>query len=83
VTDRTALEARVKELLVELAPEFEVDEIASDEDLREQLDIDSMDLHQLATRLYEVYGVDVPEAERAELTTVDRIVGWLAARDVG
>ncbi|MCB9694227.1 MAG: acyl carrier protein [Alphaproteobacteria bacterium] len=73
------MEARVRELLVDLAPEFEADAIDPDEDLRQQLDIDSMDLHQLATSLFEVYGVDIPESERADLVTLRAIVDWLDA----
>ncbi|MCB9672167.1 MAG: acyl carrier protein [Alphaproteobacteria bacterium] len=76
---RTEMEARVRELLVDLAPEFEADAIDPDEDLRQQLDIDSMDLHQLATSLFEVYGVDIPESERADLVTLRAIVDWLDA----
>ncbi len=74
-----AITQQLLELLVELAPEFETSEIAHDEDLREQLDIDSMDLHQLAARIYEVFGVDIPEAERVELTTVERCVAYIGA----
>ncbi len=77
---RDQVEAKVRELLVDLAPEFEASEIDPDEDLREQLDIDSMDLHQLAGTLYETYGVDIPEADRAGLTTVNTITGYVALR---
>ena len=80
---RTEMEARVRELLVDLAPEFEADAIDPDEDLRQQLDIDSMDLHQLATSLFEVYGVDIPESERADLVTLRAIVDWLDAHVSG
>jgi acyl carrier protein len=77
---RDQVEAKVRELLVDLAPEFEASEIDPDEDLREQLDIDSMDLHQLAGTLYETYGVDIPEADRAGLTTVNTITDYVALR---
>lgn len=73
------LQGQVLELLVEIAPAFTVDNIDIESDLREQLDIDSMDIHQLASRIYETFGVDVPEAERAELTTVRRCVAYLEA----
>ncbi|TNE88523.1 MAG: acyl carrier protein [Deltaproteobacteria bacterium] len=74
-----AIQTTVLDLLVELAPEFEAGDIDLDEDLRDQLDIDSMDIHQLATRLYETFGVDVPESDRAELTTVRRCVAYIAS----
>lgn len=70
---------KLLDLLVELAPEFAPEDIAPDEDLREQLDIDSMDLHQLAGRIYEVFGVDIPEQDRADLTTLDRICAYVVA----
>lgn len=77
---REELDAHVRELLVDLAPEFAPDEIDADEDLREQLDIDSMDLHQLAAALYESTGIDIPESERADLVTLRRIVDWVGSR---
>jgi acyl carrier protein len=76
---RDQIQQQLLELLVELAPEYEAGEISIDEDLREELDIDSMDLHQLASRIYEVFGVDIPEAERVELTTVRSCVDYLVA----
>ncbi len=80
--NRDELDAKVRTLLVDLAPEFEAEEIEPDEDLREQLDIDSMDLHQLAGTLYETYQVDIPESERAGLTTLRSIVDWVLPRIV-
>jgi acyl carrier protein len=77
--ERTDIHANILDLLVDLAPEFTADEIVPDEDLREQLDIDSMDLHQLSGRVYEVFGVDIPEEDRAGLTTVDSIVAYVVA----
>jgi acyl carrier protein len=76
VTDPLAQQV-LQILTTRIAPEFEIEEIDVDEDLREQLDIDSMDLVQLATALYEVFGIDVPEADRIELTTVTRCVAYL------
>jgi acyl carrier protein len=77
--ERTDIQAKVLDLLVDLAPEFTADEIVPDEDLREQLDIDSMDLHQLSGRLYTEFSIDIPEEDRAGLTTVDTIVAYVVA----
>lgn len=73
------IRSRILALLAEIAPEVPSDEVDPDADLRDQLDIDSMDLHHLAGRIFEEFGVDVPEADRAELTTVRRCAAYVQA----
>jgi len=48
--------------------------------LREQLDLDSMDVLRLAQALHARLGIDVPELDYPELDTVERALTYLAAR---
>lgn len=63
-----------------IAPEVEGDTLRADQPLREQVDLDSMDWLNVIVGLHERFGVDIPEADYARLTTLDAIVAYLAAR---
>ena len=72
------------ELLVKLihriAPEVELDEVDRSAPLQDEIDLDSMDFLNVMTALHEETGIDVPERDYAELSTVDRFVDYVAAR---
>ena len=65
-------------ILGEIAPEADTSRIRSDQNLREQLDIDSMDFLNVVTALHKELGVDVPEADYGKLATLDRAIDYLA-----
>jgi len=52
-------------------------------ELREQLDLDSMDFLNFAIGLNKAFGVDIPEADYRKLATLEGCVGYLAARTGG
>jgi acyl carrier protein len=63
-----------------IAPEVEPDGLAADRPLRTQIDLDSMDWLNVILALDQRFGVPIPEADYAQLTTLDAIVQYLAAR---
>jgi acyl carrier protein len=63
-----------------IAPEAELAEIDPGVDLREQIDIDSMDLMNFMVAIHETTGVDIPEVDYPKLATVDGCVEYLCAR---
>ena len=70
----------VVEAIKAIAPEVEEGELAADRSLREQVDLDSMDWLNVLVGLHERFGVDIPEADYAKLTTLNAIVGYLSGR---
>jgi acyl carrier protein len=75
------LRAEVLAALAQIAPELE-DELATlpdDAPLREQLDLDSLDVQNLVAALHERLGVDVPERDYGKLDTLGATVAYLAA----
>ena len=80
----TAAELRAKVLaaLGEIAPEAALDRLAGDAELREELDLDSMDFLRFVQQLAAATGVEVPEADYAKLATLDECVAYLAERSV-
>ncbi len=66
------------EILSDLAPEADPATLAGDADLREELDLDSMDFMNFVVALHERTGIDIPEADYGELRTRDGAVAYLA-----
>jgi acyl carrier protein len=74
------IRAVVQEELGNIAPEMDVGAIDSSADLREALDIDSMDFLNFITAIHRRLGVNVPEVDYPKLTTLDGAVAYLAAK---
>lgn len=69
----------IKQILI-IAPDLEYDDIPSDENLQNALEIDSYDFLHLLTALYEQLGVEVPEADYGKVDTLNRMVEYFAKR---
>lgn len=76
---RDELRATVLGVLGEVAPEADLAALRPDLPLRDQLDIDSMDLLNFVIGLHRTLGVDIPEADYPRLTTLDACIDYLAA----
>lgn len=72
----------VLRVLGQVAPEVDLGSVDPGEDLRDQLDLDSMDVLNLAIGLFQATGVQVPERDYARIVTVDGCVDYLAPRMV-
>ena len=75
--DRESLRDLVLRVLGEVAPEADAAAVAGDLDLREELELDSMDILNLAIGLYQATGVEVPERDYAQIVTIDGCVDYL------
>lgn len=74
------IKALVMSELKKLAPEVETDQIDPAVDLREQIDLDSMDMLNLMVAIHEATGVDIPEADYPQMATLNGCVTYLRAR---
>ncbi len=70
----------VLDALSDVAPELERDKIDPRADLRNQLDLDSMDFLNFVVGLHKALGVDIPEADYRKIATLDGCVAYLAAK---
>ena len=64
--------------LSNIAPETDAATIDPEDDLREALDIDSLDFLNFLAGLHARLGVNVPESDYAKLLTLDGAVAYLA-----
>ena len=69
--------------LGDVAPEADLAHLDPRADLREQLEIDSMDLLNFAIGVHARTGVEIPESDYSKLANLDSAVAYLAARLAG
>jgi acyl carrier protein len=77
---REDVAAAVRSILGGIAPEVDLALVRPDADLREELDIDSMDFLRFVVQLHERLGVDVPEADYPRVRTLEGCVAYLEGR---
>jgi acyl carrier protein len=75
---RDDLRAAIIEEIGNVAPEAHAASVAEDADLREALDLDSMDIFNLVVALSKRLGVDIPDADAGRLVTLRGAVDYLA-----
>lgn len=77
---RDEIAAVVRSILGGIAPEVDLGRVKPDADLRDELDIDSMDFLRFVVGLHERLGVEIPEADYPRIRTLDACVAYLAER---
>ena len=77
---RDEIRQAVIEGLGNIAPETDPASIAEDADVRDALDIDSMDFLNFVIGLHQRLQVNIPEADYPKLLTVGGATSYLAAR---
>lgn len=70
--------ALLAEILGGIAPEADLATVPPDADLREALDLDSIDFMNVITALHERTGRPIPEADYPHLVTQDGMVAYFA-----
>jgi acyl carrier protein len=76
----TEIRQAIFDALHQIAPEADPQQIRADENLREALDIDSFDFLNVLIGLHERLGVEIPEADYGQLTTLSGIVQYLSRK---
>lgn len=74
------IRGEILRILRNIAPEIDLAAIKPDRNLREQLDLDSMDLLTFVTAIDRELHVAVPESDYRSLSTIDGCVRYLAGR---
>jgi acyl carrier protein len=78
--DRDQARAAFADALAQIAPECDLSAVDPSGDLREQLDLDSMDFLSLVALLEERHGVRLPEDDYPAFDTLDGALDLLVAR---
>lgn len=65
--------------LGQIAPEADLSQLKPNLRIRDQLDVDSMDLLNFVIGLHQQLQVDIPEADYSKLATLDGCIDYLAS----
>jgi acyl carrier protein len=70
----------VQEELNNIAPEADIASVNPKADLREAVDIDSMDFLNFITAVHHRLGIDIPEIDYPKLVTLDGAYAYIEAK---
>ncbi|HUZ91856.1 MAG TPA: phosphopantetheine-binding protein [Methylocella sp.] len=74
------ISAVVREELGNIAPEIDMKLVDPSANLRDALDIDSMDFLNFVTAIHHRLGIDIPEIDYPKLNTLNEAVNYLTAK---
>lgn len=66
--------------LSDVAPEIDTQAIEDDMDLRDELDLDSMDVLRWVQGIHKALGVEIPEEDYGKIATLGDAINYVAAR---
>lgn len=69
--------AAIVKMIGDIAPEADLTTIPPSADLREALDIDSMDFLNLVIAVHAALGVDIPERDYPQVMSLDGMVAYV------
>jgi acyl carrier protein len=78
--NRQTIAEQLLQALTEVAPEVDPQAIEPARLLRQQVDLDSADWLNFLVAVHERLGVDIPDADAAKLSTLDKLVDYCAQR---
>ncbi len=76
----TDIRQLLQEELNNIAPEVDIASVDPAADLREAMDIDSMDFLNFITAVHHRLGIDIPELDYPKLVTLDGAIAYLGAK---
>lgn len=79
---RDEIKSVVLRVLGRIVPEADMQQLKPDQRLRDQLDIDSMDLLNFVVSLHKELNVEIPEADYSKLATLNGCIDYLAAHQI-
>jgi acyl carrier protein len=77
VTDMREVVLRV---LGDIAPEIDLNSIDADANLRDQIDIDSVDFLNFVIGLHKALAIEIPDADLPKLATLNNWTAYLASK---
>jgi acyl carrier protein len=66
--------------LSDVAPDVVYEEIEDEMDLRDELDLDSMDILRWVQGIHKTLGVEIPEEDYGKIVTLGDAIGYVADR---
>lgn len=78
--NRDEIRSTLLNCLTDVAPEVADEEIEDDMDLRDELDLDSMDILRWVQGIHKALSVEIPEEDYGKIGTLEDAVNYVAER---
>jgi acyl carrier protein len=79
-TNEQEIREVVLRALGNVAPEVELESLDPNKDLRDQIDIDSVDFLNFVIGLHKELGIEIPDADVPKFTTLNGCIGYLSRK---
>lgn len=66
--------------LTDVAPELANEDVTDDADIRDELDLDSMDILRWVQGIHQQLGVEIPEEDYGRIASLDDAIEYVAGR---
>jgi acyl carrier protein len=80
-TNEKEIREVVLRALGNVAPEVDLESLDASKDLRDQIDIDSVDFLNFVIGLHKELGIEIPDADMPKLATLQSCIGYLMSRN--
>jgi len=77
---RDEIRSTLLRCLADVAPEIAGEELEDDADLRDELDLDSMDILRWVQGIHKALGVEIPEEDYGKMASLEVAINYVAAR---
>jgi len=77
---RDEIRKTLLQCLGDVAPEISDEEIDDEADLRDDLDLDSMDVLRWVQGIHKALGVEIPEEDYGKIASLEDAVSYVASR---
>jgi acyl carrier protein len=77
---REELRGALLECLAAIAPEVDLSALKPAQRLRDQIDLDSVDWMNFLVAVHGRLGIDIPDADVGQLTTLDKLIDYCAGK---
>ena len=79
MSNATPLKDTICTLILDIAPEVDMSELDPNEDMRDELDLDSMDFMRLLESIEKNMGVSIPESDYKQVHTLQSMTHYINA----
>lgn len=78
MTDLGSLKSAVGELILNIAPDVDLKQLDPEADMRDELDLDSMDFLRLLEAISHKFGVNIPETDYQKVASLQAIADYIS-----
>ena len=75
----TSFKQSICQLIEDIAPDVNTDNLDLNDDIRDELDLDSMDFIRLLDAIDKTLGVNIPESDYGKVNTLQRMVEYISS----